>query len=102
MIDHVLKTIHLYSRYLVAELKCPTKEKLSKLIAYLVESIERVRCYCPNASTDKSGGYTSNVSAAITDDMLKIARGQDPTADKYAVTSSTSSSSSSSPLQKQR
>merc|ERR1712223_332101 len=42
------------SRYLVAELKCPTKEKLSKLITYLAESIERVRCYCPNTMYEDS------------------------------------------------
>ena len=89
-------------RYLVAELKCPTKEKLSKLVTFLVESIERVRCYCPNATIGSSDGCPPSFSTTITDDMLKIARGHNPALDRYAITSSASTSSSSSPLQKQR
>ena len=86
----------------MAELKCPTKEKLTKFTTFLVESIERVTFCCPTgAHVENDGGNSSNFTSVINDDILKIARGEDPSPNRY-ITSSASSSSSSSPLQKQR
>ena len=85
-------------RYLIAELKCPTKEKLSKLANFLVESIDRVERCCPGALIGEGGTKIS--PAAVSDDILRIARGEDPSSKMCpnSVFSSSSSSSSSSPL----
>ena len=85
----------------MAELKCPTKEKLKKLASFLTESIERVKHCCPSGYMKTTDGESSNTSRLVDADILKIARGEDISANRY-VNSSASSSSSSSPLQKQR
>ena len=98
----MIKTHFDFSRYLVAELKCPTKERLTKLASFLVESIDRVTYCCPMSSYAESSQNPSiYIPRVINEDILKIARGEDVLAVRY-INSSSSSSSSSSPLQKQR
>ena len=97
----IIETHFDFSRYLVAELKCPTKERLTKLASFLVESIDRVTYCCPMSSYAETSQNSCYIPRVINEDILKIARGEDVLAVRY-INSSSSSSSSSSPLQKQR